>query len=120
MELSMRKAWTPSIVPSGTDRNIYLVVDDLGRHGRVWREVDAEHTDLETVITDLLDGQYSNPVHVFGFNPVEGWSRDVSEDVAQEIRRRCDLQGRDVPPPLQDFVERLEGHRWRQLTLRLV
>jgi hypothetical protein len=25
-------------------------MDDLGRLGRVWREADAEHTDLETVI----------------------------------------------------------------------
>jgi hypothetical protein len=117
----MRKAaWTPSIVPGGTDQNIYLVLDDLGRHGRVWREADAEHTDLETVITDLLHGQYSNPVGVFCFNPAESWSRDVSEDVAREIRRRCDLQDQDVPSGLEEFVERHEGHRWRQLTLRLV
>jgi hypothetical protein len=116
----MRKAWTPSIVPGGTDQNIYLVMDDFGRLGRAWREADAERTDLETVITDLLDGQYHSPVGVFGFNPFEGWSRDVSEDVAKEIRRRCDLQDRDVPSSLQDFVERHEGHRWRQLTLRLV
>jgi hypothetical protein len=54
---------------------------------------------------------------VFGFNPFEGWSRDVSEDVAQEIRRRCDLQAQDVPSALQDFAERHEGTR--QLTLRL-
>jgi hypothetical protein len=105
----MRKAWTPSIVPSGTDPNIYLVMDDPGRFGRVWREADAEYTDLKTVIADLLDGQYSNPVGVFGFNPFEGWSRDVSEDVALEVRRRCDLQGKNVPASLQDFVERHEG-----------
>jgi hypothetical protein len=113
----MRKAWTPSIVPSGTDQNIYLVMDDLGRLGRVWREADAEHTDIETVIQEMLGGQYKSPVGVFGFNPFEGWSRDVSEDVAQEIRRRCDLQAQDVPSALQDFVERHEGTR--QLTLRL-
>ena len=113
----MRKAWTPSIVPSGTDHNIYLVMDDLGRLGRVCREADAERTDLETVILDLIDGQYSNPIGVFGFNPFEGWSRDVSEDVAHEIRRRCDLLDRDLPPPLEEFVERHEGSR--QLTLRL-
>jgi hypothetical protein len=113
----MRKVWTPSIVPGGTDQNIYLVMDDLGRLGRVWRETDAERTDLETVILDLIDGQYSNPIGVFGFNPFEGWSRDVSEDVAQEIRRRCDLQAQDVPSALQDFVERHEGTR--QLTFRL-
>jgi hypothetical protein len=113
----MRKAWTPSIVPGGIDHNIYLVMDDLGRLGRVWREADAEHTDLETVIGDLLSGQYHDPVWVISFNPHEGWSRDVSEDVAQEIRRRCDLQAQDVPSALQDFVERHEGTR--QLTLRL-
>jgi hypothetical protein len=110
----MRKAWTPSIVPAG---NIYLVMGDLGRLGRVWREADAEHTDLETVIRELVEGQYKIPVGVFGFNPFEGWSRDVSEDVAQEIRRRCDLQAQDVPSALQDFAERHEGTR--QLTLRL-
>jgi hypothetical protein len=70
-----------------------------------------------TVIQDLIEGQYHNPIGVFGFNPRKGWSRDVSEDVAQEIRRRCDLQDRDLPPELQDFVERHEGQR--QLTLRL-
>jgi hypothetical protein len=117
----MRKSgWTPSIVPSD-DQNVYLVVDDLGgRLGRVWRETDVEKTDLETVIQDLLEGQYNNPIGVFGFNPAEGWSRDVSHDVARELRRRCDLQGRDVPSSITDFVERHEGHDWRQLTLRLV
>jgi hypothetical protein len=113
----MRKEWTPSIVPGGTDQDIYLVMDDFGRLGRVWREADVERTELETVIQDLLEGQYKSPVGVFGFNPFEGWSRDVSEDVAQEIRRRCDLQAQDVPSTLQDFVERHEGTR--QLTLRL-
>jgi hypothetical protein len=113
----MRKAWTPSIVPGGADQNIYLVMDDLGRLGRVWREADTERTDLETVILDLIDGQYSNPVSVLGFNSFEGWSRDVSEDVAQEIRRRCDLLDRGLPPPPEEFLERHEGSR--QLTLRL-
>ena len=32
----------------------------------------ASDADLETVITDLLDGQYSNPVCVIGFNTAEG------------------------------------------------
>ena len=32
----MRKNWTPSIVPESDDHNIYLVMDDLGRLGRIW------------------------------------------------------------------------------------
>ena len=95
----MRKsAWTPSIVPNGDDQTVYLVKDDLGRLGAAWREADAEATDLETVITDLLTGQYKDPIRVIAFNTVERWSQDVSEDVAHELRRRCDLQMRDVPP----------------------
>ena len=111
--------WTPSIVPNGDDQTVYLVKDDLGRLGAVWREADAETTDLETVITDLLTGQYTDPARVIAFNTEERWSQDVSEDVAHELRRRCDLQLRDVPSGIQDFVERHEGHH-RQLALRLV
>jgi uncharacterized membrane protein len=113
-----RTGWTPSIVPKGDDQNIYLVVDDLGRNGRVYLETDVETADLETVIVDLLDGHYRNPIRVIAFNTAEGWSQDVSADVAQELRRRCDLQLRDVPSSIQDFVEQHEGG-YRQLAPRL-
>ena len=117
----MRKSsWTPSIVPNGDDQNVYLVMDDLTRFGRVWRETDAESYDLETAIQDLLAGQYQAPLRVVSFNTAEGWSRDVSGDIADEIRRRCDLQATDVPSNVHDFVERHESHGRRQLTLRLV
>ncbi len=93
-----RSNWTPSIVPRGDDHDVYLVVDDLGRLGRVWREADFDVTDFETVVTDLLEGQYKNPIGIFAFNTAEGWARDVSADIAIELRRRCDLQLRDVVP----------------------
>ena len=67
-------SWTPSIVPRDDDANAYMVLDDLGRTGRIWPEADAEKTDLETVIADLLNGQYKNPVRVVGFNTAERWS----------------------------------------------
>ena len=53
------------------------------------------------------------------FNVADGWSRDISAQVAVELRRRCDLQLRDVPSSIQDFVERHEG-KSRQLSLRLI
>jgi hypothetical protein len=107
--------WTPSIIPSGNDQTVYLLAEDFGKLGRAWQEADYEATDLE-----ILSGQYNNPIRVVAFNTEERWSEDVSEDVAYEIRRRCDLQARDVPSSIQDFVERQEGAAWRQLTLRLV
>lgn len=110
--------WTPLIVPSSGDQNVYLVLDDLGRSGRIWSETNAETTDLETVIADLLAGQFKNPLLVVGFNTVEGCSLDVSTDVAHELRQRCDLQLRDVPFDLQNFVDRHEG-RYRDIQLPL-
>jgi hypothetical protein len=104
-----RTGWTPSIAPKGDDQNVYLVVDDFGRNGRAYREADVETTDLETVILDLLEGQYKSPVRVIAFNTAEKWSQDVSADVAHELRQRCDLQMRDVPFFLQDFVDQYEG-----------
>ena len=74
----------PSIVPNDNDETVYLVADDFGRLGRAWREADYETTDLETVIQDLLTGQYANPIRVVAFNTAERWSEDVSEDVANE------------------------------------
>ena len=86
----MRKS--PSIVP-GNDQSVYLVLDDFGGMGCAWRETNVQDTDLQAVIDDLLEGQYSNPVRIIGFNTTEGWSRNVSEDVAHELRRRRTEQG---------------------------
>jgi hypothetical protein len=94
-------------------------MDDLGaRLGRVWREADHSAAELEAVILDLLTGQYKSPIRVVAFNTAEHWSQDVSADVAQELRRRCDLQQRDIPFFLQDFVDRYEG-RFRDIQLPL-
>jgi hypothetical protein len=113
-----RPNWTPSIVPGGDGQNVYLVVDDLGRLGRVWREADVKATDLETVIQDLISGQYKNPSQVVGFNTAEGWARDVSRDVADELHRRCDLQDCDVPYGLLAFIARYRG-RYHDVQLPL-
>ncbi len=96
------------------------VADDFGKVGRAWREADYEATDLETVFQDLLSGQYNDPIRVVAFNTGERWSEDVSADVAAVLRRRCDLQLREVPSVLSDFLDRHEGLNRRQLSLRLV
>jgi hypothetical protein len=100
----MGQAWTPLIVPHSFDETVYLVVDCCGRSGCVWREADAHHTDLETVIADLMAGQYSDPMRVVALNVTEGWARDVSLDVAREIQERADLAFEDISSSLQEFV----------------
>jgi hypothetical protein len=85
---------------------VYLVADDFGSAGSAWRETDMGSADLETVIQDLLAGEYRHPIRVIAFNTSERWSEDVSEDVAREIQHRCNLQLTDVPSHLQEFVDR--------------
>jgi hypothetical protein len=91
-----------------------LVIDYFGRLGTA----DIERADLETVITDIMSGQFNDPVRVVAFNTLEHWAHDVSRDVALEIQSRCDIAGRDVPEPLRDFVNRYAG-AGRQLPSRL-
>ena len=106
----MRKStWTPSIVPNDQDEIVYLVAEDFGELGRAWLETGYENTDLESVIYAMLTGQYRNPIRVIAFNTAGRWSEDVSKDVAREVRRRCDLQMRDIPATIEDFVERYQG-----------
>lgn len=89
----------PPTVPYGADQTIYLVLE---------AEPDAivkvERTDFETIIADLLSGQFRDPVEVIAFNTLEHWSEDLSRDVAREIQCRCDIEGHKVPDYLEDFV----------------
>jgi hypothetical protein len=96
-------SWSPSLVPGGVHDTVYLVVDCSGS-GCVWREADINGADLETVIKDLMAGEYTDPMCVVAFNASENWSRDVTADIAREIQARCDLAYEDVPVWLEDFI----------------
>jgi hypothetical protein len=100
------------------DQTVYLALDDFGRLGRAYPETAAERADLESVISDLMSGQFNNPVRVVAFNTAERWTEDASEDIAREIMRRLDLAGDELPSALEEFVERHLGPE-RQLTPRL-
>ena len=44
-------------------------------------------------------------------DPIEGWSRDASEDIARELGRRVCADGREVSDGLQDFIEGQLGRK---------
>jgi hypothetical protein len=81
----MDRSFIPSIVPSGHDQTLYLVINNFGNLGAAFSETDADKADLETVIGDLMSGQHDDPVRVVAFNTAEHWAEDASEDVAREI-----------------------------------
>jgi hypothetical protein len=83
------------------------VLDEL-RTGRVWREIDEGLANEVTVIEWIIEGQFNRPVRVVAFNSAEGWSRDVSEDVARKLLNMS-RQGRVLGAAACDFVERATG-----------
>ena len=115
-----RTGWTPSLVPYGADQTVYLVIDRFGGGlSTVYRETEIERADLETIIADLMSGQFNDPIRVVAFNTLEHWSAEVSQEIATEIQTRCDIEGAPVPDHLSDFVASHTGPA-RQLALRLV
>jgi hypothetical protein len=106
------------LVPNGVTDTVYLVVDCFGTSGCVWRETRVEATDFETIVSDLLRGEYSDPLRVVAFNTTEMWSRDASAEIARAIKQRCDRADEDVPSWLADLVHAHVAPE-RQLTLDL-
>ena len=100
---------SPSIAPNGLERDVYLVLDDFGSLGRVWRETDEAGTNRTWMIRSLLEGQYANPVRIVAFNTAEGWSRDVTLDIADELRRSY-VEYDEVPTSVLKFLETVTRH----------
>jgi hypothetical protein len=96
-----------SIVPSApTGQTIYQVLDDLGKYGHVWSELAENEADEHTVIEWITEGQFKRPLRVIAFNTNEGWSRDVTQEIAWKVRE-LNYEGRLLSAAARKFVERL-------------
>jgi hypothetical protein len=56
------------------------------------------------MVRNILEGLYENPVRIVAFNTAEGWSRDVTVDVADELRRRF-VEYDEVSESVLKFLE---------------
>jgi hypothetical protein len=65
-----------------------------------------EKADEETILSNIISGEYSNPVRVVAFNTAEGWSRDVTEDIARALVDR-EARGAALSESATRFVERV-------------
>src|SRR5262245_54438542 len=100
---------TVSIVPGiESNRTVYQVLDDLGRYGRVWTEIDDEEANEPTILRWIIEGQFKCPLRVIAFNTGEGWSRDVTREIAGKL---LDLNnvGTALGSAAREFVERVTG-----------
>jgi hypothetical protein len=93
---------TPPPVPS-RDGTVYLVLDDFGKFGQAYRETDPTQAGLQTVVANLLAGQYERPLQVVAFNTTEGWARDVTAAIAREVLARAGEA--ELPLAVRDLVE---------------
>jgi hypothetical protein len=98
----------PSLVPD-YDVTVFIVLDDYGKNGKVYRETDEARADLHAVVTDIIEGQYDNPTRVVAFNTAEGWARDVTEDIAREIQERSQRAAEPLEGAARTFVDREIG-----------
>lgn len=99
----------PSLVPAGPehfDMAVHIVLEDFGKLGRAYRETDEAEADEQTLIDDILSGQFGHIARVVAFNTVEEWSRDVTEDIAREVAEQARRQGLDIRDGALELVER--------------
>ena len=100
---------TPPLVPKLTDDvTVHIVLNDFGNLGRAFIETDEAEADEWTVVSNIMDGEYSNPARVVAFNIAEGWSRDVTEAIAQAVLERGWSENH-FSKAAKEFVERTLG-----------
>jgi hypothetical protein len=99
---------TPPLAPDEQphDVTVYIVLNDFGQLGSAYVETDEAKADEEAVLNNIGSGEYSNPVRVVAFNTVEGWSRDVTEDIARALLDR-EAREADLSESARRFVERV-------------
>jgi hypothetical protein len=100
---------TPPLAPKLTDNvTVHIVLNDFGELGRAFLETDELEADEWTTVSNIINGEYSHPVRVVAFNITEGWSRDVTEDIAGAVLERGESEGH-LSEPAKKIVECVLG-----------
>src|SRR5437868_12965243 len=92
------------------DSTHYFVLDDFGEeYGCLFHERREHETSEATVIRHLIEGQFEKPVRVIAFNAEEGWSRDVSQEIADKVLSQVESEHGSMTSATRAFVERHLG-----------
>jgi len=97
-----------SLVPLYENNDVYLVLDELGTFGRVWRELSEKSANEQTVLELIANGGFNRPMRVIVFNTAEGWSRDHTIAVGLKLLQMSH-DGRMLGAVAREFVERTTG-----------
>ena len=91
------------------DLTVYTVLEDFGKHGTAWREIDEIRADEQSIVEGILRGEYERILRVVAFNADEGWARDVTGDIALKVARAARRQDRKTSALTREFIERVTG-----------
>ena len=72
--------------------------------GQAFMETEATSAGRDDIVRNLLAGEYKRPVRVISLNVAEGWSRDVSTEIAAEVAGVAERQGKGLTDSTRDFV----------------
>ena len=98
---------SPPLAPKlNGDATVYIVLSDFGPLGRAYVETDEAAASERDVVSNISSGQYPKPIRVVAFNTAEGWSRDVTEDIAQALLER-DASENDLSESAKIFFGRV-------------
>ena len=78
----------------------------MGSSASAYVETDPAEANRESIIRNFLSGQYGNAVQVVAFNTAEGWSWDVSEDIAREVLQRAIETDENLGEDAKRFIDR--------------
>jgi hypothetical protein len=96
------------IVPMYPENDVtaYIVVEDFGHLGRAFRETDLAEADHDTIVRNMISGEYRDPLRVVAFNTAEEWSRDVSEEIAYDVLDRAYDADTTLSAGAKRFIDR--------------
>jgi hypothetical protein len=97
------------------DLTVYAILEDFGKHGCAWREIDELRADEQSVVEGILRGEYERILRIVAFNADEGWARDVTRDVALKVIRVAGQQNRKMSALTREFIERVTGRDMSEL-----
>jgi hypothetical protein len=95
----------PPLYPKD-DVTAYIVVEDFGGLGRAFLETDLAEADLGAIVRNMISGEYRDPLRVVAFNTAEGWSRDVSEEIAYDVLDRAYDADTTLSAGARRFIDR--------------
>jgi hypothetical protein len=84
---------------------LYFVEADFGRHGRAFVETDRDNNSRSQVIADIAQGQLENVIQVLEIVEDEGSCRDVTEDIACDVRDLLSRENNGVRGALRDWID---------------